>query len=106
MTRKSVYAALRREGRRASIGRMNEIPEHPAPRGPEDPSPGCSVHLTSDQARAVRRLTRDHPHGVTIRDRDATYIAVELIGPEGELVKGWTLTYAGVPPVAEPPPPW
>lgn len=78
-----------------------ESEAHPAPKGPEDRSPGCSVHLTSEQMRAVRDFTREHPHGVTIRDRGAAYIAVELIDAEGNVVAGRTLTYAGVPPVVE-----
>ena len=76
---------------------------HPQPQGPEDRTPGCEVHLTSQQMAAVREFTRDHSHGVRLRNRGASYVAVELIGSEGEVVTGRLMTYAGVPPVAESP---
>jgi hypothetical protein len=76
---------------------------HPRPSGPEDKTPGCSVHLSSGQMRTLRQMTADHPYGVTLRNRGASYVAVELIGQEGEIVSGMLMTYAGVPPVAESP---
>jgi hypothetical protein len=55
------------------------------PTGPEDPTPGAEVGLTSDQyAELVAFVPRKH-HSIRLRDRGAAYVEAELLGPEGEV---------------------
>jgi hypothetical protein len=59
----------------------------PGPTGPEDPTPGPEITLTSDQFDALAYFVPKKHLGVRLRNRGSTCIEAELLDPEGNVTK-------------------
>lgn len=62
---------------------MDALDRFPRPHGPHDPFPGVSIRLTRFQLERVAVISREHEHGVRLRDRGATWVEATLLDGEG-----------------------
>lgn len=58
--------------------------DHPNPKGPEDPTPGCTVRLTKAQLARVQEISEGT---VELEDRGAAWVAVRVFDADGNMVE-------------------